>query len=209
MSKIKAAMKNEYVKSLVILVIILFSIVGFWFGIRAYLRTDSPLLAVASGSMIPTLNVGDLIIVQGGFTISDVNAAYGTGDVIVFHKPRDPDELIVHRAVENHSSYLKTKGDNNNGLDPWEITDADLVGKVVFNIPYIGHIPLFVRTSTGMLIIIVLIVILVLLEFIIPLARERIKPDQPVENPDSSNGNLLQDYPFFSMGAHLGVPYML
>jgi len=194
-SKLKAALKNEYVKSLVILAIILVGIVAFWFGIRTYLRTDSPLLAVASGSMIPTLNVGDLIVVQGGFNVSNINAAYGTGDIIVFHKPYDPDELIVHRAVEMHTSvnttYLKTKGDNNNGVDPWEITDNDLVGKVVWTIPYLGNVPLFVRTPTGMMIIIVLIVILVLLEFIIPLAEEKKKADQHEEEADVLDAGSL------------------
>jgi len=185
MLKLKAALKNEYVKSLAFLVIILVSIVAFWFGIRIYLRTDSPLLAVASGSMIPTLDVGDLIVVQGGFNVNDINAAYDTGDIIVFHKPHDPDELIVHRAVEmqtsSNSTVLITKGDNNNGVDNWEITDNELVGKVVSSIPYLGHIPLNVRTPTGMMIIVVLIVFLILLEFIIPLVREKKKADQSEE----------------------------
>lgn len=172
---------NEYVKSLIFLAIILVSIVAFWFGLRTYFRTNFPMLAVASGSMVPTLNVGDLIVVQGGLSVSDVVAEYETGDVIVFHKPGNPDELIVHRAVEKHGSegnlYLQTKGDHNAGKDPWNIYESDLVGKVVGVIPYFGHVPLFVHTREGMLVIVILIVILVLLEFLIPTVKARRKQD--------------------------------
>ena len=191
MSKLKDALKNEYVKSLILLAIILGSIVAFWLGLKTYLRTDYPLLAVASGSMIPTLNVGDLIIVQGGLNVDDIVAQYETGDIIVFHKPSNPDELIVHRAVEKYGSgdtaFLKTKGDNNTPLDTWNVYDSDLVGKVVWSIPYLGQIPLFVRTPTGMSIIVILIVVLILLEFVIPSSRKKEMPEQSTEETDVLN----------------------
>ena len=146
------------------------------------------MLAVASGSMIPALNVGDLIIVQGGLNVSDIVAEYGTGDIVVFHKPDNPRELIVHRAVEKQGSgdnlFLKTRGDNNNNNDNWDVYDHHLVGKVVGSIPYVGHVPLFVHTPTGITIIIILIVILLLLEFIIPLAKEKKEPEPPKEETD-------------------------
>ncbi len=183
MSKLKQALKNEYVKSAIFLAIILGCIGVFWIGLRVYLRTDYPLLAVASGSMIPTLNVGDLIVVQGGLNVSDVKANYTTGDIVVFHKPGNPDELIVHRAVENVTGGLKTKGDNNDHPDFWIITNDDLVGKVVGVVPYLGQVPLFVHTTTGIMIILIVIVILILLEFVIPIAKGKPKPDEPKEEP--------------------------
>ena len=190
MSKLKEAWKNEYVKSIIFLAIILIGIVVFWMGLRFFLRTDYPLLAVASESMVPTLNVGDLIVVQGGLNVSDIIAEYGTGDVIVFHKPGDPDELIVHRAVEKNGDSLRTKGDANTPIDNWSVFDSHLVGRVVGTIPYIGHIPLFVRTTTGVTIIVILIVILILLEFIIPAVKKTIKTEGPEEEIDVLNGSL-------------------
>jgi signal peptidase len=187
MSKLKRALKNEYVKSAIFLVIILGCIGAFWLGLRTYLRTEYPLLAVASGSMIPTLNVGDLIVVQGGMNVSNVIAEYQTGDIVVFHKPGNPDELIVHRAVEKINDGLKTKGDNNSNSDYWIVTDDELVGKVVGVIPYLGNVPLFVHTSTGIMIILLVIVVLILLEFLIPMAREKPKAEQPVEEPTVSD----------------------
>jgi signal peptidase len=191
MPRLNDALKNEYVKSLILLAVILVVIVVSWFGLKSYLRTDYPLLAVASGSMVPTLKVGDLIIVQGGFTVSDINATHETGDIIVFHKPYNPDELIVHRAVEESGEGLTTKGDNNPTVDPWTVNDGDLVGKVVWIVPYVGHVPLFVHTPTGLSVIVILIVILILLEFVIPLAKEKEEFKQPQdEATDSGIGSL-------------------
>jgi len=190
MSKLKDLWKNEYVKSLIVLAIILGAVVGFWFGLKTYFRTENPLLAVASDSMVPTLKTGDLIVVQGGFNVSDIVAEYDTGDIIVFYSPYSPSELIVHRAVEKHSSngelFLKTRGDNNPSTDSWEVFDSHLVGKVVFSVPYIGHIPLFVRTPTGMTIIVILIVILIIAEIAFPLVKKK-EPEQPIEKPAMSD----------------------
>ena len=183
MSKLKQALKNEYVKSAIFLVVILGCIGAFWIGLRLYLRTDYPLLAVASGSMEPTLNRGDLIVVQGGLNVDTVNANYTTGDIVVFHKPGDPDELIVHRAVDKVTDGLRTKGDNNNSADYWTVTDNDLVGKVVGVVPLIGHIPLFVHTTMGITIILIVILLLILLEFVFPIARGKPKTSEPKEEP--------------------------
>jgi len=186
MSKLKRALKNEYVKSAVFLAIVLGCIGVFWLGLRAYLRTDYPLLAVASGSMVPTLNVGDLIVVQGGLNVNDVIAEYETGDIVVFHKPRNPDELIVHRAVESKSDGLVTKGDHNSSPDYWTVTDEELVGKVVSIVPYVGWIPLKVHEPIGMAIILLVIVVLILLEFVIPAAMEKTKAKKSAQKATDS-----------------------
>jgi len=60
--KLKEILKNDYVKTIIFLAIMILSVMGFWFGLKAVLKTEYPLLAVASGSMVPTLNVGDLIV---------------------------------------------------------------------------------------------------------------------------------------------------
>lgn len=168
--------------------IIIVSIAAFWFGLKAYLMTDYPLLAVASGSMVPTLNEGDLIIVQGVLDAGTIVAETGTGDIIVFHKPRDPDQLIVHRAVKKWQDgdvwKFNTEGDHNPGPDSWIVEETDIVGKVVWTIPYLGHIPLFVHTRNGMIIIVILIVILVLLEFVIPSIKKMTESEQPKEESD-------------------------
>lgn len=181
MGTLKRIFSNEYMKSIIFLAIVLGAIAVFWFGIKMYLRTEYPLLAVASGSMVPTLQVGDLIVVQGGLEVEDLTAASETGDIIVFRKPGNPDELIVHRAVEVRSAgddlYAMTRGDHNSGVDPWQIYDSHLVGKVVSSIPIVGHIPLFVHSTQGMVLIVVLIGVLIVLEFIIPSKKSKTEPE--------------------------------
>jgi len=186
---VSKVLKNSYVKTAILGILLLGGVFAFWFGLRAGLRTEYPLLAVASGSMTPTLNVGDLIIVQGVPNAGDISAASRPeGNIIVFHRPRPdssfPDELIVHRAinkVENNGTwYFQTKGDNNLSPDFWTgpntstgmISQALLVGKVVGIAPWIGNVPLFIRTPTGMLIVILLFLLILFIEYIPVLSKK-------------------------------------
>jgi signal peptidase I len=123
-------------------------------------KTDYPLLTVVSESMSPTLNVGDMIIVQGGLTGADIKADYVDGDVIVFYNPRDRRDLIVHRAVEQHldgETYFRTKGDHNPTVDYWVVLESDVVGKVTGIIPYFGHLILVLETVEGLAIFLLLV----------------------------------------------------
>ena len=84
-----------------------------------------------SGSMLPTVEVLDMIYVKNVSGQTEIHASYIDGDIILFRKPGDPDELILHRAVEEVTGGLRTKGDNNAAADYWVVTDSDLVGKAV------------------------------------------------------------------------------
>lgn len=174
------ALRNSYVQTVILGIILLGGVIAFWFGLRVAFRTEYPLLAVASPSMVPTLNVGDLIVVQGGFHADEIFANYTNGDIIVFHNylpggqpllsTLPLEELLVHRAVKSSQNstgfwFFKTKGDGNPSEDHWEVPENYVVGKVVGRIPYVGKIPLFIRTSTGMLVVIGLFVFILFLEF--------------------------------------------
>jgi len=181
-SKWSNIVKNSYVKTLILAVIIIGGVMGFWFGLKAGLRTEYPLLTVASGSMIPTLNVGDLIMVQGVVNASELGAApKPDGETIVFRSPRIDGELIVHRAVYKEFNegeglwYFQTQGDANYGPDIWPdkedtwkgmISQNRLVGKVVGKAPWIGYIPLYIRTREGIILIVILIVLILLAEYL-------------------------------------------
>ncbi len=103
----------------------------------AVLSTESPLMVVVSESMTPTLNVGDIIIVQG-------KEFYRVDDIVVYEtdlysKP------IVHRIIEVRNGNYVTKGDHNRFPDPGTIAPQDGVsedevqGKVVYVIPKLGY----------------------------------------------------------------------
>jgi signal peptidase I len=207
---LKRMWKSEYFQTVVVIGIIVLLVFGFWYGSQIFLGTPYPALAVVTGSMcIPydgscdgwadiferTLHVGDLIIVKGVNT-EELNSEYPNSDIIVFHRPNNPDELIVHRiaAVEviNGEVLFYTKGDGNptnkwpnpiseTEYDPWGSVSADqVVGKVVMRIPYLGHIVLFMRNSLGLPLVVALIILLVVIEFILPLLKEK-KPEQKNE----------------------------
>ena len=205
--KRKELLKNEWVKTGIMLAIVLVAFFSLWFGIRYALDTDYPLLAVASGSMVPKLNVGDLIIVQGISNFSTIYPHLNNGTIIVFHTylPGGPmllnvasDELIVHRVINEtrrydqslgrYVYYFSTKGDANQVPDTWDpapygygqgVPDYYVVGKVVGDVPKIGYIPLLIRTTEGLETVIVLIIIVVLAEYVYSSVKEKKKP--PIE----------------------------
>jgi len=183
--------KNEYFQTAVMILLILSVVFGFWYGSRLVLNTEYPMLAVASGSMHlprstdcdgwshpfgPSLHTGDLIIIQG-VNVSDIYAAPynetgGSGDILVF-RATDRDELIVHRAVGktivNGQTFFITQGDHNLTPGPYSPTPASsVIGKVVMRIPWLGHVALYMRNSTGIFIVIALIIVLIVIEFVLP-----------------------------------------
>ena len=136
-----------------------------------------------------TLHVGDIIVIQQ-LNPADLNANYPNSDVIVYRDP-NRDIPIVHRIVDkqiiNGTFYFKTKGDGN-GPVTWpgvpnyydNIPDARGVpqnlieGKVILRIPWFGWITLFMRGNSWALpVVIVLILLLVIIEFVLPLIKEK------------------------------------
>ena len=182
----KAKLKSDYMKTILFLILMIGIVFAFWYGLKAVLKTEYPLLAVASGSMTPTLNVGDLIVVQGGLEApyEEINVGRTNGTIIVFRG--DPigraGELIVHRAIDKNLRndgvwYFTTHGDNNNPSAVENFSEEYLIGKVVGWIPLIGHIPLIVREPYGMIIIIALMLILIFAEFL-PIWKKKPQPSE-------------------------------
>jgi signal peptidase I len=91
-------------------------------------------MEMMAGSMHPTLEVGDMLVVEGDANKSQMYAApYPEGDIIVFQVNG---EIIVHRAVErivdNGSVSYITQGDANMVPGPGSPTAAEnVIGKVV------------------------------------------------------------------------------
>jgi signal peptidase I len=210
----KKIWKNEYFQTVLTIVLIVVVVFGFWYGSQVVLNTNYPVLAVVSGSMcIPydgncngwdhpfaqTLHIGDLLIVQG-VNPSSLNANYPNSNIIVFHEPGNPNELIVHRIVSeteiDGKLYFYTKGDGNVGISGYKwpstppaptpeygvdsfapVSQDMVVGKVIMRIPWIGHIVLFMHDRLGVSIVILLVLLLAIIEFIIPLARRKKVPE--------------------------------
>ena len=126
--------------------------------------TSSPVCVVVSPSMVPTLRVGDIIIVNH-IAPSDLKV----GDIIVFHKPTNPDELVVHRifdigVTDSGVRVFKTKGDANRWPDSWIVPEYMVEGKVVLKLPYVGLINIILQPPLNYFLIAILIFMLMLSE---------------------------------------------
>ncbi|MBI4258398.1 MAG: signal peptidase I [Thaumarchaeota archaeon] len=113
---------------------------GSWVGFTVAMGTATPLFVVSSGSMRPTLEVGDLIVVRS-MSFNELQI----GDIITFHSPFAPDRIIVHRIFRivqsgDGATGFITKGDNNQAADGWVVEEDNYVGRVVLTIPKIDFI---------------------------------------------------------------------
>ncbi len=86
-------------------------------------------LEVISGSMEPTIHIGDLIV------IDTKQESYQAGDIITFY---DVDgSFVTHRIISINEETMITKGDNNNTSDE-PISVDKIVGKYVVKINGFG-----------------------------------------------------------------------
>jgi len=210
-SKLREILKNDYVKTAILIVIIIGSVLSFQFGIRIVLRTEYPFMDVVTGSMVPTLNVGDLVVVQGYADLSMVYAAppkwdenrtrvLEGGDIVVFLHWSGPDEGVidlVHRAVGNvtvHGKrYLITQGDSiynpspdthRNITAPYDILPGLPEEYVVGKV--IAHAPFLGQVATFMQtpsvrIIIIVLIVALLIVEFIPFSKKKDKEQVPAQ----------------------------
>ncbi|MDD2482784.1 MAG: signal peptidase I [Candidatus Shapirobacteria bacterium] len=107
---------------------------------------------VVTGSMEPTIKTGSVAFVKN---IDSKNIK--TGDIIAFTSPSDPNDTILHRVNSISSTdplTFKTKGDNNNDIDAWDVTDVGVKGIYITAIPYLGLIAAFIKKPLGFILII-------------------------------------------------------
>ncbi len=88
---------------------------------------------IASESMAPTLNPGDIT-----FVVTTSPGTVRIGDIIQY---QTQDMMLIHRviAIQESGGYLwfTTKGDANTGPDD-PISQRQVIGKAVFTIPEVG-----------------------------------------------------------------------
>ena len=134
---------HQKAKRTLILGIFLFLIpLSIWISLQITYGTENPFYIVASGSMVPVLQVYDIVIVQGHEPFEDIQV----GDIIVFNRPSRHDRVILHRVVsivDDEPKTIRTKGDANPASIPgtdFPITKEEYIGKVAYVIPQIGYV---------------------------------------------------------------------
>ena len=111
-------------------------ILAIWFAIGIF--PIKP-VAIATGSMEPELHVGDVAIIKkckaNELEEGDI-VEYQLDGYTVIHR-------IVDKSQENGKFVFITKGDNNNIEDSKEVTESQIIGKVIFKIRFLGYPAVF------------------------------------------------------------------
>lgn len=107
------------------------------------------LFEVATGSMSPTIEVGDVVITK---LTKEVNA----NDIIVYMDGKD---IITHRLIEKNGDEIITRGDANNSEDK-PIEEKMIIGEVVKIIPQLGTWQQILSSPEVLVLIVILILIL-------------------------------------------------
>ena len=139
-----------YAEKLIIIVPLLAIFLSLVVLALPYLGWDNG--AIISGSMEPTLEVGSMVVTQPYADSDDPQV----GDIITFTRPGLG--VICHRIVSLNPAgpgYI-TQGDANNSADLWVVQRKEIIGKVVFHVPYLGYTSDFVRSKYGFLFLILL-----------------------------------------------------
>ena len=94
---------------------------------------------IISGSMKPTINENDVIVVKNE-NVDNIEK----NDIITF---KQEDRIISHRIINIEETsgrkIFQTKGDNNKLADDFNVEESEVIGKFLFRIPKIGKITRF------------------------------------------------------------------
>jgi len=117
------------------------------------------IMIVQSGSMEPAIKMGSIVVVKPAVD-------YKIGDVITFGPYSKTKAPTTHRIYDMKvtggvPSYI-TKGDANDTPDNREVTERDVLGKVLFSIPYIGYAVDAAKKPFGFMLIIIVPAVIII-----------------------------------------------
>jgi len=183
---IKKIISKGVIKDILIVVV---GVLIIWLGLQIAFGTQNPFYVVASGSMIPVLQVYDVLVVQGHEPFEEIEV----GDIIVFNRPSDHNRVIVHRVasiLEDDPKTIRTKGDANPASIPgtdFPITEEEYIGKVAYTIPQVGYITQLLKPPINYVIIAIVVGIMVVKQFAKKKNEKELQFSDPLdsENPDT------------------------
>ncbi|MEK0347084.1 MAG: signal peptidase I [Nitrosopumilus sp.] len=190
----KRSISKGVIKDIVIVGV---GVLVIWFGLTLAFGTQNPFYVVASGSMIPELEVYDVLIVQGHEPFEDLEI----GDIIVFNRPSDHNRVIVHRVVSiinDDPITLRTKGDANPASIPgtdFPITEEEYIGKVVYTLPQVGYVTQLLKPPINYVIIAVVIGIMIVKQLTKKKKEKKFTLSDPFysEPVDSENQDPIEE----------------
>ena len=185
----KKSLSKNIIKDVIIVAM---GVIIIWIGLQLAFGTENPFYVVASGSMIPELQVYDVLVVSGHVPFEDIKI----GDIIVFDRPTGHDRVIVHRVVsitDDDPKTIRTKGDNNVASIPgtdFPITEKEYIGRVEYKIPQIGYVTQILKPPTNYILIVLVIGIMIVKEII---KRKNVKELSLADPLKEKNSDTLED----------------
>ena len=188
----KKSVSKGVIKDIVIVAV---GVLVIWIGLQIAFGTQNPFYVVASGSMIPVLEVYDVLIVSGHEPFNDLEV----GDIIVFDRPSDHNRVIVHRVasiVDEDPRTIRTKGDANPASIPgtdFPITEEEYIGKVAYTLPQVGYITQLLKPPINYVIIAVVIGIMIFKQFAKRKNEKEVSFTDPLKSENSETIEELSD----------------
>jgi len=188
----KRSIPKGVVKDIIIVAV---GVLVIWIGLQAVFGTQNPFYVVASGSMIPVLQVYDVLIVQGHEPFEDIQV----GDIIVFNRPSDHNRVIVHRVasiMEEDPKTIRTKGDANPASIPgtdFPITEEEYIGKVAYTVPQVGYVTQLLKPPINYFIIAIVIGIMIVKQFVKKKNEKELSFTDPLVSEKSETIEELSD----------------
>lgn len=117
------------------------------------------IMVVQSGSMEPAIHTGSIVLVKPA-------GDYKIGDVITFGPNTKEKAPTTHRIADmkvdgGQPKYI-TRGDANNANDSGEVDKKEVIGKVLFSVPYAGYAIDFAKKPWGFMLIIVIPAVIII-----------------------------------------------
>ena len=170
MSKPKTNLKDKIltaIGTLMCIILIPVLVINLTLIAKSYINKDEvpsvggylPLI-VLTDSMVPEIYSGDLIICH-----TQDAEEIKVNDIIAFFDPAgNGTSIVTHRVMEvideNGKLEFRTKGDNNNTEDKLLVPAESLVGVYMTRIAGLGNVAMFMQSSTGLIVCVVLPIVL-------------------------------------------------
>jgi len=173
------------------IIIVGVGVLVIWIGLQVAFGTQNPFYVVASGSMIPVLQVYDVLVVQGHEPFEDIEI----GDIIVFNRPSDHNRVIVHRVasiLDDDPKTIRTRGDANSASIPgtdFPITEEEYIGKVAYVLPQVGYVTQLLKPPINYIIIVIVIGIMIVKQITKKKKEKELSSSDPF---DSENSNTIE-----------------
>jgi signal peptidase len=151
---------------------------------------------VESGSMEPAVKTGSLIFVKPASNFS-------VGDVVTIKNGKN---TVTHRIVKIDGQSVTTKGDANKEADAETASINNLVGKMLFSLPYIGYPVGYAKTKVGFMFLVIIPAVIIIYDELHRIKREIVKAweerkkkkekaaESPIDKLRFSENNVPRSY---------------